>query len=210
MGSFGFAEETASRRDSIGIQGIRVRYPSSLRIDTLVLLRAQFGWETLEALLKFPVPRSGFEPGTSGMVDQSVTTRPPHHPFELGQQLERARRDRSKSHPQKIFLKTQKIRQAKCEYRHTSTRTSTPADYADSKNLEGSQRRIVIVQDGRGGPRVEKQARISKVRPYEIVGVSQDGGSQYSKRFGETVLGFGSTACPTCLFTRSLQPDLHL
>ncbi|KAH3852578.1 hypothetical protein DPMN_095089 [Dreissena polymorpha] len=41
MGSFGFAEETASRRESIGIQGIRVRYPSSLRIDTLVLLRAQ-------------------------------------------------------------------------------------------------------------------------------------------------------------------------
>ncbi|KAH3703664.1 hypothetical protein DPMN_078705 [Dreissena polymorpha] len=26
------------------------------------------------------VPRPGFEPGTSGMVDQSVTTRPPHHP----------------------------------------------------------------------------------------------------------------------------------
>ncbi|KAH3813560.1 hypothetical protein DPMN_142021 [Dreissena polymorpha] len=25
------------------------------------------------------VPRPGFEPGTSGMVDQSVTTRPPHH-----------------------------------------------------------------------------------------------------------------------------------
>ncbi|KAH3702307.1 hypothetical protein DPMN_077320 [Dreissena polymorpha] len=66
MGSFGFAEETASKRDSIGIQEIRVRYPSSLRIDTLVLLRAQ-------------LPRSGFEPGTSGMVDQSVTTRPPHH-----------------------------------------------------------------------------------------------------------------------------------
>ncbi|KAH3866617.1 hypothetical protein DPMN_029714 [Dreissena polymorpha] len=90
-----FAEETASRRDSIGIQGIRVRYPSSLRIDSLVLLRAQciapipgfhtstslVGWETLEAFLKFPVPRPGFEPGTSGMVDQSVTTRPPHHPL---------------------------------------------------------------------------------------------------------------------------------
>ncbi|KAH3717014.1 hypothetical protein DPMN_059753 [Dreissena polymorpha] len=36
-----FAEETASRRDSIEIQGIRLRYPSSLRIDPLVLLRAQ-------------------------------------------------------------------------------------------------------------------------------------------------------------------------
>ncbi|KAH3783288.1 hypothetical protein DPMN_161223 [Dreissena polymorpha] len=95
MGSFGFAEETASRKDSIGIQGIRVRYPSSLRIDTLVPLRAQciytrelpgfhtstslVGWGTLEAFLKFPVPRPGFEPGTSGMVDRSVTTRPPHH-----------------------------------------------------------------------------------------------------------------------------------
>ncbi|KAH3724015.1 hypothetical protein DPMN_049816, partial [Dreissena polymorpha] len=83
MGSFGFAEETASRRESIGIQGIRVRYPSSLRIDTLVLLRAKFGWETLEAFLKFPVPRPGFESGTSGMVHQSVTTRPPHHPIWL-------------------------------------------------------------------------------------------------------------------------------
>ncbi|KAH3843491.1 hypothetical protein DPMN_117009 [Dreissena polymorpha] len=30
--------------------------------------------------LIFPVPRPGIEPGTSGMVDQSVTTRPPHHP----------------------------------------------------------------------------------------------------------------------------------
>ncbi|KAH3690496.1 hypothetical protein DPMN_191440 [Dreissena polymorpha] len=37
------------------------------------------GWETLEAFLKFPVPRPGIELGTSGMVDQSVTTRPPHH-----------------------------------------------------------------------------------------------------------------------------------
>ncbi|KAH3838092.1 hypothetical protein DPMN_111498 [Dreissena polymorpha] len=41
MGSFSFDEETASRRDSIGIQGIRVRYPSCLRIDPLVLLRAR-------------------------------------------------------------------------------------------------------------------------------------------------------------------------
>ena len=40
MGSFGFAEETAIGRDSIGIQGIRVRYSSSLRIDPLVILRA--------------------------------------------------------------------------------------------------------------------------------------------------------------------------
>ncbi|KAH3839404.1 hypothetical protein DPMN_112834 [Dreissena polymorpha] len=101
-GFFGFAEETASRRDSIGIQGIRVRYPSSLRIDTLVLLRAQCiapiharitwvsyqfisSWmETLKAFLKFPVPRPGFEPETSEMVDQSVTTRPPHHPYIQG------------------------------------------------------------------------------------------------------------------------------
>ncbi|KAH3721826.1 hypothetical protein DPMN_064774 [Dreissena polymorpha] len=37
-------------------------------------------WETLEAFLKFPVPRPGFEPETFGMVDQSVTTRPPHYP----------------------------------------------------------------------------------------------------------------------------------
>ncbi|KAH3843915.1 hypothetical protein DPMN_117450 [Dreissena polymorpha] len=36
-----FAAETASRRDSIEIQGIRMRYPSSLRIDPLVLLHAQ-------------------------------------------------------------------------------------------------------------------------------------------------------------------------
>ena len=39
---FFFAEETASRRDSIEIQGIWVRYPSSLQIDPLVLLRAQY------------------------------------------------------------------------------------------------------------------------------------------------------------------------
>ncbi|KAH3784694.1 hypothetical protein DPMN_162658 [Dreissena polymorpha] len=101
MGSFGFAEETESRRDSIGIQGIRVRYPSSLRTDPLVLLRAQCiarenylgfntsksldGWETLEAFLKCPMPRRGIEPGTPGMVDQSVTTRPPHHPNNVTQ-----------------------------------------------------------------------------------------------------------------------------
>jgi len=35
------AEETASRRDSIKIQGIGVRYLSSLQIDPLVLLRAR-------------------------------------------------------------------------------------------------------------------------------------------------------------------------
>ncbi|KAH3780076.1 hypothetical protein DPMN_157886 [Dreissena polymorpha] len=35
------SEETAYRRDSIEIQGFLVRYPSSLRIDPLVLLRAQ-------------------------------------------------------------------------------------------------------------------------------------------------------------------------
>ncbi|KAH3827503.1 hypothetical protein DPMN_129438 [Dreissena polymorpha] len=38
------------------------------------------GWETLKAFLKFPAPRPGIEPWTSGMVDQSVTTRTPHHP----------------------------------------------------------------------------------------------------------------------------------
>ncbi|KAH3869192.1 hypothetical protein DPMN_032353 [Dreissena polymorpha] len=41
MGSLGFAEETASRSDRIEIQGIQVRYPSSLRIDPLVILLAQ-------------------------------------------------------------------------------------------------------------------------------------------------------------------------
>ncbi|KAH3802773.1 hypothetical protein DPMN_156456, partial [Dreissena polymorpha] len=41
------------------------------------------GWETLEAFLKFPVPRTRIEPGTSVMVDQSVTTLPPHHPDQL-------------------------------------------------------------------------------------------------------------------------------
>ncbi|KAH3825833.1 hypothetical protein DPMN_127716 [Dreissena polymorpha] len=97
MGSFGFAEEKASRRDSIKIQGIRMRYPSSLRIDwffdvlsvkhryTRKLPRfhtstSLVGWETLEAFLKLPVSRPEIEPGTSGLVDQSVTTRPPHHP----------------------------------------------------------------------------------------------------------------------------------
>ncbi|KAH3770880.1 hypothetical protein DPMN_172177 [Dreissena polymorpha] len=37
------------------------------------------GWETLKAFLKCPVPRPGIEPGTSTMVDRSVTTRLPHH-----------------------------------------------------------------------------------------------------------------------------------
>ncbi|KAH3779018.1 hypothetical protein DPMN_180497 [Dreissena polymorpha] len=41
MGSFGIADDTASGRDSIEIQGIRVRYPSSLQIDPLVLLLAE-------------------------------------------------------------------------------------------------------------------------------------------------------------------------
>ncbi|KAH3892695.1 hypothetical protein DPMN_016820 [Dreissena polymorpha] len=39
-GALFIAEETASRRDGIEIQGFRLRYPSSLRIDSLVL-RAQ-------------------------------------------------------------------------------------------------------------------------------------------------------------------------
>ncbi|KAH3809239.1 hypothetical protein DPMN_137600 [Dreissena polymorpha] len=84
----------ASSRDSIMIQGIRVRYPSSLRIDPLVRLRshcialihATITWVSyqyisswVEAFLKFPVSRPGIEPGTSGMVDQRVPTRPPHH-----------------------------------------------------------------------------------------------------------------------------------
>ncbi|KAH3814103.1 hypothetical protein DPMN_142591, partial [Dreissena polymorpha] len=41
MWSFGFAEETAIRRDSIEEEGIRVQYRSPLRIDPFVLLRAQ-------------------------------------------------------------------------------------------------------------------------------------------------------------------------
>ncbi|KAH3747901.1 hypothetical protein DPMN_182336 [Dreissena polymorpha] len=53
MGSFGFAEETASRRDSIGIQGIRVRYPSSLRVDPLVLTCSLYSTDTRENYMGF-------------------------------------------------------------------------------------------------------------------------------------------------------------
>ncbi|KAH3715348.1 hypothetical protein DPMN_058055 [Dreissena polymorpha] len=100
MGSFNFAEETASRRDSIEIQRIRMLYLSSLRVNPLVLLCAQCiapiharitwdsyqyisSWVGSEAFQNFPVPQLGIEPGTSGMVDQSVTTRLPHNPTRL-------------------------------------------------------------------------------------------------------------------------------
>ncbi|KAH3720337.1 hypothetical protein DPMN_063234 [Dreissena polymorpha] len=48
-------------------------------IDFQVTSTSLHGWETLKAFLKFPVPRPGIEPGTSGMVDQSVYPRLPHH-----------------------------------------------------------------------------------------------------------------------------------
>ncbi|KAH3791741.1 hypothetical protein DPMN_145231 [Dreissena polymorpha] len=48
MGSFGFAEETASRRDSIGIQGIRVQSASTcFQWGPLVLLKRQQAEETV-------------------------------------------------------------------------------------------------------------------------------------------------------------------
>ncbi|KAH3727720.1 hypothetical protein DPMN_053663 [Dreissena polymorpha] len=109
MGSFGFAKETERRRDSIGIQGIRVRYPSSLRIDPLVLLRAQciapiharITWVSYQyisswvgntlSISEISSARPGIEPGTSGMVDQSVTTRPPQNPNLISNLIHRVR-----------------------------------------------------------------------------------------------------------------------
>ncbi|KAH3691244.1 hypothetical protein DPMN_193193 [Dreissena polymorpha] len=84
IGSCGFAEEIASRRDSIEIQGIRLRYPSSLRIDPLVLFRAQCiapiyarrTWVSYQyisswvgSISEISSAQPGIEPETSGMVD---------------------------------------------------------------------------------------------------------------------------------------------